>query len=157
MEELVREGKVKSIGVSNFNMQQLQEVLDSCQIRPAVNQIEVHPYNQNRRLVEFCAENEVAVEAYAPIGCGHIQDAFTKSCNLLDDPVLAEIAKKHGKTPAQVCLRWGVQRGFVVLPKSVTPSRVLENSQIFDFELSKDDMAAIQGINQDKRVYQIEL
>lgn len=157
MEELVKEGKVKSIGVSNFNMKQLEEILKMCEIRPAVNQIEIHPYHQNRRLVEFCCENEIAVEAYAPIGAGRVQDIWTKSCGVLDDPVLTQIAKKYKKTVAQVCLRWGLQRGFVVIPKSVTPSRILENSLIFDFELSKADMTAIQGIDQERRVYQVGL
>ena len=131
MEELVSEGKVKSIGVSNFNKDQLKVILDNCDIKHAVNKIEIHPFNQNIELVDFCHENQIAVEAYAPIGAGRVKDIYTQSCGLLDDKRLIEIGKKYKKTVAQVCLRWGIQKGLIVIPKSVTPSRIIENSQVY--------------------------
>lgn len=157
MEELIKEGKVKNLGVSNFNISQIQDILSNCEIKPINNQVEVNPYIQNDKLIDFCQKNSIIVSAYGPIGAGQ------KSTNRPDLPILLEnetlkrIGNKYGKTPAQVCLRWLLQRNLVVLPKSVTPSRIEENIQLFDFSLSVEDMSEIKGLNQNLRNYGVEM
>ncbi|MDQ0190798.1 aldo/keto reductase [Alicyclobacillus cycloheptanicus] len=141
MEELYREGKVRAIGVSNFQIHHLQDLLDHCEIRPMVNQVEYHPYLTQVELRTFCEQNQIRLEAWAPLMRGR----------LMDDPVLQQIASAHEKTVAQVVLRWDLQHGVVTIPKSVRPERIRENADIFDFELSEQEMAQIDGLNRNER------
>jgi 2,5-diketo-D-gluconate reductase A len=140
--EFYADGRARSIGVSNFQPHHLRRLHGECEITPAVNQIEVHPYLTQRGVREFCAEHQIAVEAWAPLARGG---------DLLTDPVVVSIAKAAGKTPAQVVLRWHIQRGDIVFPKSVTPARIRENFDIFDFELSGQDHEAITSLNRGQR------
>ena len=137
MEEFRRDGRAKSIGVSNFQVGHLERLANETDTVPAVNQIEVHPYFVNDEVRAYCAENGIAVEAWSPIAQGAV----------LDDPVVTELAEREGKTPAQVVLRWHVQRGDIIFPKSVTPERIEENFNIFDFELSGHDVEALTALD----------
>jgi 2,5-diketo-D-gluconate reductase A len=141
MEEIYRSGRAKSIGVSNFKEHHLRRLFSDTEIRPAVNQIEIHPYLTQDGLRAFDAEHEIATEAWSPIAQGKV----------LDDPTILRVAERHGKSAAQVTLRWHVQRGDIVFPKSVTRSRIEENFDIFDFELSEDDLREITALNRDER------
>jgi 2,5-diketo-D-gluconate reductase A len=141
MEEIYASGRVRAIGVSNFQPHHLRTLFAASEVRPAVNQIEVHPYLVQDELRAFDAEHQIVTEAWAPIAKGQVND----------DPAIREIAAQVGRTPAQVTLRWHVQRGDVVFPKSVTRSRIEENFGIFDFELDESAMAAISGVNRDER------
>jgi 2,5-diketo-D-gluconate reductase A len=141
MEEIYRSGRAKAIGVSNFKEHHLRRLFGETEVRPAVNQIEIHPYLTQDDLRAFDAEHEIATEAWSPIAQGKV----------LDDPTIVRVAERHGRTPSQVTLRWHVQRGDIVFPKSVTRSRVEENFAIFDFELSADDMREITALNRDER------
>ncbi len=141
MEDLQKSGKVKSIGVSNYTIEHLKELLSECKIKPAVNQVELHVYLQQPELVEFCRQHGIVLEAYSPLAHGY----------RLDDPVITKIAQKYGKSNAQIMIRWCVQKGFVVLPKSATPRRISENFEVFDFELTPTDMKAIEKLNQNLR------
>jgi 2,5-diketo-D-gluconate reductase A len=141
LEEIYRSGRVKAIGVSNFKEHHLRRLFDATEVVPAVNQIEIHPYLTQDPLRAFDAEHGIATEAWSPIAQGKV----------LDDPTIVRIAERHGKTPSQVTLRWHVQRGDIVFPKSVTRSRVEENFAIFDFELTEDDMREITALNRDER------
>ncbi|WP_138732452.1 aldo/keto reductase [Modestobacter excelsi] len=141
LEEIYRSGRAKSIGVSNFNAHHLRKLFGQTQIRPAVNQIEVHPYLAQDELRAFDADHEIATEAWSPIAQGKV----------LDDPTILRVAERHGKTASQVTLRWHVQRGDIVFPKSVTRSRVEENFDIFDFELSEDDLREITALDRNER------
>jgi diketogulonate reductase-like aldo/keto reductase len=142
-EKLYADGRTKAIGVSNFPVAQLQEVLDEGSVVPAVNQIELHPNLPQAELRAFHAAHGIATEAWSPLGSGR---------GLLEDPALAAIATKHGETPAQVVLRWHIQIGNIVIPKSVTPSRIRENIDVFDFELDADDLAAIDALDNGTRL-----
>jgi 2,5-diketo-D-gluconate reductase A len=141
LEEFYREGRARSIGVSNFQPHHLRRLHTECEIPPAVDQIEVHPYLTQDDVRAFCGEHTIAVEAWSPIAQGRV----------LDDPVITSIARAAGKTPAQVVLRWHIERGDIVFPKSVTPARIKENIDIFDFELSGEDVAFITALNRDER------
>jgi 2,5-diketo-D-gluconate reductase A len=141
LEEFYRDGRARSIGVSNFQARHLRRVEQECEITPAVDQIEVNPYLTQDELRAVCAEHQVAVEAWSPIGRGRA----------LDDPTIAEIAGRSGKTVAQVILRWHIERGDIVFPKSVRPERIRENIDIFDFELSGADVEAISALNRNER------
>ena len=141
LEEFYRDGRARSIGVSNFQPHHLRRLHENTEIPPAVNQIEVHPFLTQDEVRGFCAEHGIAVEAWSPIGQGLE----------LDDPTIVSIAQRAGKTPAQVILRWHIQRGDIIFPKSVTPSRVKENFDIFDFELADGDVAEISALNKDQR------
>jgi 2,5-diketo-D-gluconate reductase A len=141
MERMYATGKVRAVGVSNFQRDHLQRVFDEADIVPAVNQIEAHPYLVQDNLRAFNAEHAIATEAWAPLARGAVAD----------DPVITEISKRIGRTPAQTALRWHIQRGDIVFPKSVTPSRIRENFEIFDFELGDDDMAAITALDRGGR------
>ncbi|XP_066264681.1 aldo-keto reductase family 1 member A1-A-like [Branchiostoma lanceolatum] len=153
MEKLVDAGLAKAIGVSNFNISQMEEVLTNGRIKPAVNQVESHPYLGCHRLLEYCTAKGVVMTAFCPIARPGSEEAEQYGvASLLEDPVITEISKKHGKTPAQVCLKWQIQRNVVVIPKSVTPARIKENSQLFDFELSEDDMSAINKLDKNARL-----
>ncbi len=141
LEEFYREGRARSIGVSNFQPHHLRRLHEETEITPAVNQIEVHPFLTQDDARAFCAEHQIAVEGWSPIGQGAV----------LDDPAIGSIAERVGKTPAQVVLRWHIQRGEIIFPKSVTPSRIKENFEIFDFELSDGDVAEMSALNKDQR------
>lgn len=136
MEQMYAGGRVRAIGVSNFHTAHLQRVLDRASVVPAVNQIEVHPYLVQDELREFNAAHGIATQAWSPIARGHV----------LDDPVIVEIATRLGRTPAQVTLRWHLQRGDIVFPKSSHRERMAENLALFDFELADADMAAITAL-----------
>jgi 2,5-diketo-D-gluconate reductase A len=141
MEEMKASGRVRSIGVSNFQPAHLQRLFDTTETVPSVNQIEVHPYLTNEVARAFNTEHGIATEAWSPIAQGKV----------LSDPVITAIAERVGRTPAQVTLRWHIQRGDIVFPKSVTRSRVEENFALFDFELTDADLASIAGLNRDER------
>jgi diketogulonate reductase-like aldo/keto reductase len=123
-------GQVKSIGLSNFNISQCEDVLSNCRIKPVCNQIEVHPYFQNTKLVEFCQNNGILVVGYSAVGAVDIAEAQSEVENVLQDETLIRIGKKYGKTAAQVCLRWSLQRGCVPLVKSLEFDKILENAQV---------------------------
>ncbi|MGY1770108.1 aldo/keto reductase [Blastococcus sp. SYSU D00813] len=141
MEEIYASGRCRAIGVSNFNAHHLRRVFAEGGIRPAVNQIEVHPYLVQDDLRSFGADHEIVTEAWSPIAQGKV----------LDDPAIVQVAERYGRTPAQVVLRWHVQRGDVVFPKSVTRSRMEENFALFDFELDQDAMTAITALDRNER------
>ncbi|RFC71344.1 aldo/keto reductase [Streptomyces sp. AcE210] len=142
-EKIYADGRAKAIGVSNFLPEHLERLIGETSIIPAVNQIELHPHLQQRAAREFHAEQGIATEAWSPLGQGK---------GLLEVPAIVAIAQKHGRTPAQIVLRWHVQLGNVVIPKSVTPSRIVENIDVFDFELDVEDIAAISALNEDRRL-----
>ncbi len=143
MEKIYATGRAKAIGVSNFQIHHLESVLKQAKVVPAVNQIELHPYLSQKPLRDFCKGKGIAVQAYSPLG-GEGSEA-------IGDPALKKIAGAHGKTPAQVMLRWDLQSGIITIPKSIRKERIRENCALYDFELSAADMAAIDGLNQDKR------
>ena len=149
MEELVDAGLVKAIGVANLSVAQLIDLLSYARIKPAMNQIELHPYLQQSRLVEFCQYRDIAVTAYSPLGRPGASEMAGK---LVEDDVIVSIANAHKKTPAQVLLRWGTQRNTVVIPKSVHPGRIQENIDIFDFELSQAEVDAVATLNRNQRL-----
>ncbi|MCW2685694.1 MAG: oxidoreductase [Mycobacterium sp.] len=137
MEEFAGDGRARSIGVSNFQIPHLERLAKESATVPAANQIEVHPYFTNDEVRAYDKEHGIATEAWSPIAQGKV----------LDDPVIVRIANAVGKSPAQVVLRWHIQRGDIVFPKSVTPERMKENFELFDFELSDSDMDAITGLD----------
>jgi 2,5-diketo-D-gluconate reductase A len=141
LEKLLADGRTRSIGVSNFQPAHLRRLLDETGIVPAVNQIELHPQLQQAELRAFHAEHGIATEAWSPLAQGGV----------LDSPVLAAIAERLERTPAQVVLRWHLQLGNVVIPKSVTPERIRQNAAIFDFALGDEDLVAIAGLEQGRR------
>jgi 2,5-diketo-D-gluconate reductase A len=136
------EGRIRSIGVSNFEPEHLRILVDATGIVPAVNQVELHPRFQQEELRETHAQMGVATEAWAPLGQGA----------LLDNPKVTEVAERHGKTPAQVLIRWHIQLGNIVIPKSVTPERIVSNFDVFDLELSEQDMASISSLGDGTRL-----
>ena len=136
MEELYQEGKIKAIGLSNFLPHHIDELMETAQIKPMVNQIEFHPGWAQTDIVEYCLKNDIVVEAWSPLGR---KDA-------LKNETLKSIAAKYGKSVAQLCIRWVLQHGVLPLPKSVTPSRILENTKVFDFTIDAADMQAIDAL-----------
>lgn len=141
LEEIYRSGRAKSIGVSNFQPHHLRRLLEGSEVVPVVNQIEAHPYLTQDDVRAFGAEHEIATEAWSPIAQGKV----------LDDPTINRIAERVGKTPAQVALRWHIQRGDIVFPKSVTQKRIEENFDLFDFDLSEGDIGEISALNRNER------
>jgi len=141
LEEFYRDGRARSIGVSNFQPHHLRRIHTEGELTPAVNQIEINPYLTQDEVRGFCADHEIAVEGWSPLGRGSV----------LADPTVADIARRYGKTSAQVVLRWHIERGDVVFPKSVTPARIRENVDIFDFELTGEDVEAISALNRSQR------
>ncbi|GAB3159288.1 aldo/keto reductase [Amycolatopsis stemonae] len=141
-EKLYKDGRIRAIGVSNFQPAHLERLLDAAEIAPAVNQIELHPYLQQLEVREFDAKNGIATEAWSPLA---------KGGSLLGDPVIAELAVKHSRTPAQIVLRWHLQLGNVVIPKSVTPSRIAENFDLFGFTLSEEEMESLTPLDRGER------
>jgi 2,5-diketo-D-gluconate reductase A len=142
LEEFYRDGRARSIGVSNFHARHLNRLFAETDIVPAVNQIEVHPYLVQDELRAFCSEHQIAVEAWSPLGRGAV----------LEDPTITAIASRVGKTAAQVVLRWHIERGDIVFPKSMRPERMAENLDIFDFSLDGADIAAISALDRGERV-----
>jgi len=141
LEDLARRGLARSIGVSNFTIEHLEELLGATDVVPTVNQVEFSPFTFQKALLEYCRDHRIQLEAYSPLTKGY----------RLDHPVVREVASRHAKSPAQVLLRWGLQHEVVVIPKSNRRERILENSQIFDFTLSDRDMAALDGLDESLR------
>ncbi|WP_328617916.1 aldo/keto reductase [Amycolatopsis sp. NBC_00355] len=141
-EKLYTDGRVRAIGVSNFQPAHLERLLDNAEIAPALNQVELHPYLQQQEVREFDAKHGIATEAWSPLA---------KGGSLLGDPIVAELAVKHGRTPAQIVLRWHLQLGNVVIPKSVTPSRIQENFDLFEFTLTEEELESLTPLNRDER------
>ncbi|KAK4336883.1 hypothetical protein RND71_043710 [Anisodus tanguticus] len=150
MLELKKTGKVKSIGVSNFSIQQIERLIEETGVAPAVNQIECHPYLTQKPLVDFCFKNNIAVTAYSPLGTPDNPHREKNTPELLEDPVVKEIALKNKKTPAQVLIKFHLNRKTSVIPKSVTPERIKENIDILDFELSSNDMQKLEALDKDQ-------
>lgn len=142
LEKLYKDGRVRAIGVCNFQIHHLENVLKDVDIVPMVNQVEYHPLLTQEELHDFCKARNIQLEAWSPLMQG----------NLLDHPVLEEIAMKNEKTPAQVILRWDLQNGVITIPKSSKEPRIIQNSQIFDFELTDEDMERISALNENRRV-----
>jgi diketogulonate reductase-like aldo/keto reductase len=138
MERLRADGKARAIGVSNYTVRHLEELLGEATVPPAVNQVEFHPFLQQRALLEFCRGRGIQLEAYAPL----------VKARRLDHPVLARIAGRHRKTPAQVLVRWCIEREVVVIPKSTRPERIRENAEVFDFRLDAEDLAALDDLDE---------
>ena len=141
IQRLYDEKLVRSIGVSNHQQHHLEKILAAANTKPMVNQIELHPQLTQKPLREYCAANDIAITSWSPLARGR----------LLEDQVLAKIAATHGKTIAQIVIRWHLQSDLIVIPKSVTPSRIKENAQVFDFSLTQEEMKMIDGLNQDWR------
>lgn len=137
LELLLNEGRVRAIGVSNFGVDHLRRVLDETDVVPVVNQVELHPWQQQAPLRAFHAEHGIATEAWSPLDRGRH----------LNDRVITSLAAKYGKTPAQLVLRWHLQQGIIAIPKSATPSRIRENADVFDFELAEDDLLALAELD----------
>ena len=153
MEELVREGLVKNIGICNIGVAMLRDILQYCKIKPTVLQVEIHPYNTQEKLLKFCREKGVAVTAFSNLGAGSYVELgmATQNDSCLEEEVVKQIAQKHGKTPAQVVLRWAVQRGTAAIPKTSSPERMAENINIFNFNLSDDEINTINGLNKNRK------
>lgn len=145
MEQAYKAGKVRAIGLSNFNEEQIREILSVCEVRPAVLQTEIHPYSQEKGLKEFLSKEDIVIQAWYPLGHG---DAA-----LLQEPVFAKLAEKYGKSNAQIILRWHIQAGNVVIPGSKNPEHIRANFDLFDFELTAEGMQEVQKLNKDKRYY----
>lgn len=143
LEEIYKSGRAKAIGVCNFDIEHLERIMDECEIMPAVNQVECHPYLQQKELRAFCEKNGIEVQAYSPLMNGK---------TVLQDPVIQEIATQYGKTPAQIILRWHLQNDILIIPKTVTPSRMKENLDLFSFELSETDLDKINELDRNERV-----
>ncbi|MFE3973573.1 MULTISPECIES: aldo/keto reductase [unclassified Peribacillus] len=142
LETLYKEGKVKAIGVSNFQIHHLKDLMKDAEVKPMVNQVECHPRLTQKEVQAFCKEQGIQLEAWSPLMQGE----------LLDNEVLQAIATKHGKSVAQVILRWDIQNGIVTIPKSTKEYRIVENSSVFDFELTEEELNQIDGLNQNHRV-----
>jgi diketogulonate reductase-like aldo/keto reductase len=141
MEELYEQGRVRAIGVCNFQIHHLEDLMGSCRIKPMVNQVELHPLLTQKKLLAFCRKEGIQVESWRPLMDGK-----------LDLPLLHELSAKYGKTPAQIVIRWHLQHGLVTIPKSVRESRIRENADVFDFELEPEDMNRIDDLNEDRRL-----
>lgn len=153
MEQLVDEGLVKHIGVSNFSVVLMRDLMTYARIRPSMLQVELHPYLTQEKLVRFCQQQEIAVTGFSPLGAmSYFSIGMAEEGeSVLDQPVVKAAAARHGKTPAQVVLRWGVQRGTAIIPKTSKPDRLSENIDLFDFELSSGEMNSIAALNQNRR------
>lgn len=145
MEKAYKEGKVRAIGLSNFNEEKIKEILDICEIKPAVLQTEIHPYDQEKKLKEFLKQTGMAIQAWYPLGHGDE--------NLLKEPVFMELGQKYRKEPAQIILRWHIQAGNIVIPGSKNPVHIQDNFELFDFTLTQQEMMRIAELDQHKRYY----
>ena len=145
MEKAYKEGKVRAIGLSNFTPEQVQEILDICEVKPAVLQTEVHPYSQEKKLKEFLDKEGIVIQAWYPLGHGDKA--------LIQEPLFTEFGKKYGKSNAQIILRWHIQAGNIVIPGSKNPAHIKENFNLFDFALTDDEMGKITALDKQKRYY----
>ena len=145
MEKAYKEGKVKAIGLSNFNTKQIQEILDLCEVKPAVLQTEVHPYAQEKELKAFLSDEGIVIQAWYPLGHGDKA--------LIQEPFFTQLGKKYGKSNAQIILRWHIQSGNIVIPGSKNPDHIKDNFDLFDFTLTGEEMAEIAAMDQQKRYY----
>lgn len=145
MEKAYKKGKVKAIGLSNFTIAQIREILDICEVKPAILQTEVHPYSQEKELKEFLDKENILIQAWYPLGHG--------DKTLIEEKVFTELAGKYGKSNAQIILRWHIQSGNVVIPGSKNPDHIRDNFDLFDFELTEEEMQKIAALNKDKRYY----
>ncbi|MBB6285339.1 diketogulonate reductase-like aldo/keto reductase [Geobacillus subterraneus] len=143
LEKLYKDGRVRAIGVSNFKTHHLEEIMANCEIKPMVNQVEYHPRFNQKELHDFCKSHGIQLEAWSPLAQGR----------LLDHPVLVEIANKYNKSTAQIIIRWDLQTEVVTIPKSVKPHRIAENADVFDFELSQEDMDKINALHHNERMF----
>jgi methylglyoxal/glyoxal reductase len=143
LEKLYKDGRVRAIGVSNFKIHHLEDILANCEIKPMVNQVEYHPRFNQREVHQFCKNHGIQLEAWSPLMQG----------GLFDEPVIVELANKYNKSAAQIIIRWDIQTGVVTIPKSVKPHRIAENADIFDFELSSEDMEKVNALNTDQRMF----
>ncbi len=139
LEKGVKEGKIKTIGLSNFSVEQIQEILNVCEVRPSIMQVEAHPYYPAEHVFDFCKQEGIQLQAWYPLGHGN--------SGMLEENVIVRLAEKYGKSPAQIVLRWHTQYGFCPVPGSKTPSHIKDNADIFDFTLTEEDMAEIATIN----------
>src|SRR5699024_6941665 len=142
LEHLYRQGKVRAIGVSNFHIEHLQRLLNACDIKPVVNQVECHPYFQQNELKQFCQKHNIFIEAWRPLD---------RRGDIFQEQIIQQLAKKYKKTPAQIILRWHLQENTIVIPKTETLSRLKENIDVFDFSLNDEEMEQMRALNQDKR------
>ena len=145
MEKAYKEGKVRAIGLSNFTPEQVQEILDICEVKPAVLQTEVHPYSQEKELKAFLDKEGIVIQAWYPLGHG--------DKTLIQEPLFTEFGKKYGKSNAQIILRWHIQAGNIVIPGSKNPAHIKENFNLFDFALTDDEMGKITALDKQKRYY----
>lgn len=143
-EELYKQGRIKAIGVSNFQPSHLDKLLSMATVKPAVNQVELHPHFPQVELRDYAKQHGIAIESWSPIG--------GKGSSLLEEQLLVDLGQMYGKSPAQIVIRWHLQNGLIVIPKSVHQNRIEENINVFDFELSKEDMVSIEALNIGKRV-----
>lgn len=141
MEDILKSGKARSIGVSNYTISHLEELLKECSIKPSVNQVELHVFLQQPELIKYCKDNDIVVEAYSPLAHGYI----------MDDPMLLKIAVKHKKTPSQVMIRWCIDQGLVPLPKAVGRNHIEQNFDVFNFKLDADDLKQLASLERDLR------
>jgi len=148
MEECVTLGLTKAIGLSNFNSDQIFRIMAKCTIKPVMNQVECHPFLSQRMLQEFCKMREIYVTAYSPLG-GNFPWAKPTDPKLLEEPKLKEVAAKYKKSPAQICLRWVIQRDMIAIPKTVNKNRLIENKNVFDFTIAEEDMKTIFSLEKD--------
>jgi diketogulonate reductase-like aldo/keto reductase len=139
MTQLLNEGKARAIGISNYEIFHIKEILQHSDIIPSVNQVEFHPFLYQKGLLEFCKKNNIQLEAYSPLSRG----------KKLNNPIVVSLANKYGKTPAQILIRWSLQHDLVVIPKSTHEARIRENSQVFDFELNEEDMKLLDSLDED--------
>ena len=147
MEKAYKEGKVRAIGLSNFNEEQIKEILSICEVKPTILQTEVHPYAQQKELKAFLAENGMVIQAWYPLG--HADKG------LLEEPLFTRLAAKYGKSNVQIILRWHIQAGNVVIPGSKNPAHIHDNFDVFDFALTDAEMQEITTLNKDKRYYEV--
>ena len=145
MEKAYKEGKVRAIGLSNFNKEQIEEILSICEVKPAVLQTELHPYHQEPELKAFLKENGIVPQAWYPLGHGDKA--------LLQEPLFAQLGKKYGKSAPQIILRWHIQSGNIVIPGSKNPDHIKSNFDLFDFALTEDEMAQVAALNKNVRYY----
>ena len=149
MEKAYKEGKVKAIGLSNFTVEQIQEILASCEVKPAVLQTEVHPYSQEKELKEFLDQEGIVIQAWYPLGHGDKA--------LIEEPLFDRLGKKYGKSNAQIILRWHIQDGNIVIPGSKNPAHIKDNFDLFDFTLTQEEMEEIAAMDQKKRYLYVYL
>lgn len=147
LEKAYKEGKLRAIGISNFPAEKIQDILDNCEIVPAVMQVEAHPYYPAEKVKAFCDEKGIALQAWYPLGHGN--------ADLIGDPVFVKLAEKYGKSAVQVILRWHIQMGFALVPGSKSPVHIKENAEIFDFELTAEEMEQIAALNRHEPFYKV--